>query len=109
MPSKPAKKPIANIVINDRRERSWKFSDLVTDPITGRMREAFVWSNLGKALSAWLVITFSDMLINHWEILTILMTIIVAPKLFEVALQQVINWKFGAHQSPKQVTTGQTK
>lgn len=31
----------------------WKWSDLVVDHQTGRLRESSVWSNIGKAAMTW--------------------------------------------------------
>ena len=31
----------------------WKWSDLVVDHQTGRLRESSVWSNIGKAVMTW--------------------------------------------------------
>ena len=37
----------------DRRQRRWCFMDLVTDPVSGRLRETAVWSSAGKASLLW--------------------------------------------------------
>ena len=38
-------------VIN--KKVKWKWSDLVTDHQTGRLRESSVWSSIGKAAMTW--------------------------------------------------------
>jgi hypothetical protein len=40
----------------DRRSRPWKFTDLVCDAKTGRLRETLLWSNVGKAIAAWALV-----------------------------------------------------
>lgn len=40
----------------DRRTRAWRFSDLVCDVKSGRLRETLLWSNVGKAIAAWALV-----------------------------------------------------
>ena len=42
--------------------REWKFSDLVCDHKTGKLRESALWSNIGKAAMtvAFLYVVFTD-------------------------------------------------
>lgn len=39
-------------------ERKWCVMDLVTDHVTGKLRESSVWSNLGKGAVIWAYIKF---------------------------------------------------
>ena len=89
----------------DRRSRKWCVMDLVTDHQTGKLREAYVWSNIGKGLAAYLLVLFGARMIDHWEILAVLLAVIIFPKLVENVGQQIALVRFGGAASSSTTTT----
>lgn len=68
-------------------------NDLVRTP-TGQVAEAKVWSNVGKFIAAYLLLHYSEYIIERWDALTILLTILVLPDLFK----KVLEMKYGSIQ-----------
>lgn len=89
----------------ERRARRWCVMDLVTDHVTGKLRESYVWSNIGKGLAVYLAILFGARMIDHWEILAVLLTVIIFPKLAENVGQQIAMMRFGGAHAQSTVTT----
>lgn len=52
----------------------------------GRTSEGRMFAILGKAIVVWMLINFADVVITQEWILGILLTVLIAPKLFEKVL-----------------------
>ena len=81
--------------VKNRRTASLRrdLNDLVRTP-EGKVAEAKVWSNVGKFIAAWLLIHHTEYIIERWDALTILLTILVLPDLFK----KVLEMKYGSIQ-----------
>lgn len=58
----------------------------------GEVEESKLWAQLGKSLCAWLIYKHADALINHWEVLLVLLAWLIAPEIAKKA----ITMKFGS-------------
>ena len=58
-------------VKTERRQKTWRFSDLFTDSTTGRMRESMIWSMAAKGSILWAYIKFVSAL--NFETMTFVM------------------------------------
>ena len=76
-------------IANVRRD----LNDLVRTP-QGQVSEAKVWSNVGKFIAAYLLLHHAQYIIERWDALTILLTILVLPDLFK----KVLEMKYGSVQ-----------
>ena len=75
----------------EKRVRRWCFTDLITDPVTGKLRETLLWSNAGKASAlGWFSYKcyHGDDSIELWFIVMVILTA-------HAAFSQVVNAKFG--------------
>lgn len=66
-------------------------NDLVRDA-NGRVSSAKVGMNTGQLIAAYLLLKHSQFIIDRWDALAILLTILVAPDMFK----KFINLKYGA-------------
>lgn len=59
----------------EKRTRRWCITDLVTDHVTGKLRESACWSNIGKAAVVWAYIKFINVL--NFELMTLTIATVV--------------------------------
>lgn len=75
----------------EKRGRRWCFTDLVTDPYSGKLKETLLWSNLGKASAlywlSWKCFHNTDT-IELWALVLMVLTA-------HAAFSQFVTGKFG--------------
>lgn len=54
--------------------------DLMCSP-DGRLSESKMWTHVGKALAAWLLVKHGAAIVTQWEVLATLLGLMVAPDL----------------------------
>lgn len=59
--------------------------DLVAGP-DGRLSESKIWTHVGKALAAWLLVKHGAAIVAQWEVLATLLGLIVGPELYKKTL-----------------------
>jgi len=52
----------------------------------GEIEESKLWAQLGKALCAWLIWKHAEVLINHWEVLLVLLAFLITPEIAKKAI-----------------------
>ena len=63
---------------------------LIRDP-NQNISASKLWVNIGNAVTVYLLIAYGELIVLHWEVLAVLLTILVAPDL----LKKVISLKYG--------------
>ena len=70
----------------------------------GETHESKLFATIGKCLCIWLVYKYAEVLINHWEVLLVLMAWLIAP---DVA-KKAITMRFGGDSNDKILYTKET-
>lgn len=83
--------------MNDQRHGSGirrDINDLVRSP-DGKISGSKIGTYIGQYVSAHILLTHSDDLIDHWDSLAIMFTVLIAPEMWK----SVMNMKYGAIQT----------
>jgi hypothetical protein len=72
-----------------------KIRELVTNK-DGTTSESRLWVNVGKAVAVWLLWKHSDAILQHWETLATLLSVLIVPEL----LKRMIESKYPANAVP---------
>lgn len=49
----------------------------------GRVSESKLWTNIGKAVAVYLLLTNASTIVAHWEVVATLLGAVIAPELFK--------------------------
>ncbi len=52
----------------------------------GETHESKLWAQIGKVLCVWLIWVYAEALINHWEVLLVLISWLIAPDIAKKAI-----------------------
>lgn len=64
----------------------------------GEFQESKMWAQVGKCVCLWLIYKYAELLINHWEVLLVLISWLIAPEIAKKA----ITMRFGGGGSTQQ-------